>query len=278
MLITKLNLYIDKQKNKNEAGGLYKPLQLTSPYKSRANAGIQNGVVFYIPAWSTSKIDPVTGFVNFIRPKYENITAAREFISKFDNICYNTEQDYFEFHIKNYTAFNPKAKYSRQDWVICTKGKRIRNFRDPDNNNEWTSEEIDLTKEFKVLFDDYGIDYHSHLFNSILKQGKKDFFYNGNEKERKPSLFPLLKLTLQLRNSFIKSDIDYILSPVADKNGVFYDSRICAAYLPDNADANGAFNIARKGLMLVKRILSTSIDQKLSLTISNEEWLHYVQS
>lgn len=234
-------------------------------------------MVFYIPAWNTSKIDPVTGFVNFIHPKYENIMAAREFIGKFDNICYNAEQDYFEFHINNYTAFNPKAKSSRQDWVICTKGKRIRNFRDPDNNNEWTSEEIDLTKEFKVLFDDYGIDYHSHLFESILKQVKKDFFYYGNEKERKPSLFPLLKLTLQLRNSFIKSDIDYILSPVADKNGAFYDSRTCADYLPDNADANGAFNIARKGLMLVKRILSTPIDQNLSLTISNEEWLQYAQ-
>lgn len=278
MLITKLNLYVDKQKNKNEAGGLYKPLQLTSPYKSRANAGIQNGVVFYIPAWKTSKIDPVTGFVNFIHPKYENITAAREFIGKFDNICYNAEKDYFEFHIKNYSAFNPKVKSSRQDWVVCTRGKRIRNFRDPDNNNEWTSEEIDLTKEFKVLFDKYGIDYHTHLFDSILKQGKKDFFYNGNGKEREPSLFPLLKLTLQLRNSFIKSDIDYILSPVADRNEVFYDSNECASHLPDNADANGAFNIARKGLMLVERILSTPIDEKLSLTISNEEWLNYVQS
>lgn len=276
MLITKLNLYIDKQKDKNEPGGLYKPLQLTLPYKSRANASIQNGVVFYIPAWNTSKIDPVTGFVNFIYPKYENITAAREFIGKFDNIFYDAEQDYFVFHINNYMAFNPKAKSSRQDWDICTKGKRIRNFRDPNNNHEWVSEEIDLTEKFKSLFDEYGIDYHSNLFASILKQEKKSFFYN--EDVRNPSLFPLLKLTLQLRNSFIKSDIDYIFSPVADKNGVFYDSRTCGNHLPDNADANGAFNIARKGLMLVNRILSTPIDQHFSLTISNEEWLHYAQS
>lgn len=276
MLITKLNLYIDKQKDKNQPGGLYKPLQLTLPYKSRTNASIQNGVVFYIPAWNTSKIDPVTGFVNFLHPKYENIQAARDFISKFDKIYYNSDKDYFVFHISNYTAFNPKAKCSRQDWNICTVGKRIRNYRDPNNNNEWKSEEIELTKEFKVLFDEYGIDYHSNLLDSILKQDNKSFFYN--EDVRKPSLFPLIKLMVQLRNSFIKSDVDYIVSPVADKKGVFYDSSNCAAHLPNNADANGAFNIARKGLMLVKRILSTPIDKKLALNISNEDWLHYVQS
>ena len=276
MLITKLNLYIDKQKDKNQPGGLYMPLQLTSPYKSRANAGIQNGVVFYIPAWNTSKIDPVTGFVNFIHPKYENIQKARDFISKFDNIYYDSDKGYFVFHISNYTAFTPKARCSRQVWDICTLGKRIRNYRDPDNNNEWKSEEIELTKEFKVLFDEYGIDYHSNLLDSILKQDNKSFFYN--EDIRKPSLFPLIKLMVQLRNSFIKSDVDFIFSPVADKNGVFYDSSNCAVHLPNNADANGAYNIARKGLMLVERITATPPGKELSLIITNEEWLHYAQS
>ena len=274
MLITKLNLYIDKQKDKNTVGGLYHPLQLTSPYKSKSTANIQNGVIFYIPAWCTSKIDPVTGFVNYIYPKYESIQAARDFFSKFDDIRYNPEQDYFEFHIKDYAAFNPRAKSSRQDWIICTNGNRIRNFRDPDNNSEWTSEEIDLTKEFKKLFESYKIDYKCNLLASILIQEKKDFFYKSNVKES--SLLPLLKLTLQLRNSNSKED--YILSPVANKNGFFFDSSKCGPDLPNNADANGAFNIARKGLILVNRILSTPLNEKLSLTISNEEWLEYAQT
>ena len=276
MLITKLNLYIDKQKDKETPGGLYHPLQLTSPYKSRSNANIQNGVIFYIPAWNTSRIDPVTGFVNFINPKYESIQAARDLIGKFEDVRYNSEQDYFEFHIKDYAAFNPKAKSSRQDWVICTKGTRIRIFRNPEKNSEWDSEEIVLTDKFKELFDSYGIDYRSNLLASILIQTKKDFFHS--EDVNKPSLLPLLKLTLQMRNSHINSEVDYILSPVADERGNFYDSRTCGSSLPNNADANGAFNIARKGLMLVQRIRSAKDGEKPSLVITNEEWLHYAQS
>ena len=56
----------------------------------------------------------------------------------------------------------------------------------------------------------------------------------------------LMKLLLQLRNSMINSEIDYMLSPVSE-NGVFYDSRSCGSNLPIDADANGAYNIARKG-------------------------------
>ena len=36
-----------------------------------------------------------------------------------------------------------------------------------------------------------------------------------------------MKLLLQLRNSKAGTDEDYILSPVADENGIFYDSRSC---------------------------------------------------
>ena len=276
MLIDKLNCYIDKQADPASEGGMLHALQLTNKFESFRKMGKQSGCLFYIPAWNTSKIDPVTGFVNFINPKYESIQAARDLIGKFEDVRYNPEQDYFEFHIKDYSAFNPKAKSSRQEWVICTKGTRIRTFRNPDKNNEWDSEEIVLTEKFKELFDSYGIDYRCNLLASILIQTKKDFFHN--EDVKKPSLLPLLKLTLQLRNSHINSEVDYILSPVADTKGNFYDSRTCGPSLPDNADANGAFNIARKGLMLVERIRAAKDDEKPALTITNEDWLHYAQN
>jgi CRISPR-associated protein Cpf1 len=92
----------------------------------------------------------------------------------------------------------------------------------------------------------------------------------------------LLKLTLQIRNSEIGTDVDYLQSPVADENGVFYNSdtekqKGSNAPLPIDADANGAYNIARKGLWIIKQIKDTPIDEKLNLAISNKEWLKFAQ-
>ena len=86
-----------------------------------------------------------------------------------------------------------------------------------------------------------------------------------------------MKLLLQLRNSRKNPEEDYILSPVADENGVFYDSRSCGNQLPENADANGAYNIARKGLMLIKQIKEAKELDKVKFDISNKAWLHFAQ-
>ena len=68
---------------------------------------------------------------------------------------------------------------------------------------------------------------------------------------------------MQLRNSKSKdAEIDYIISPVRDENGEFFDSRRfmdCegTSRLPHNADANGAYNIARKTLYAIDVIKAT---------------------
>lgn len=88
----------------------------------------------------------------------------------------------------------------------------------------------------------------------------------------------MLKLTLQLRNSIIGTDVDYMQSPVADESGNFYNSDACGCTLPKNADANGAYNIARKGLWIVQQIKSADDLNNLRLTISNKEWLTFAQT
>jgi CRISPR-associated protein Cpf1 len=73
------------------------------------------------------------------------------------------------------------------------------------------------------------------------------------------------------------SEQDYILTPVADNKGQFFDSRKAETSMPQNADANGAYHIALKGLWCMQQINEASDLKKINLAISNKEWLRFVQ-
>lgn len=268
MLIDKLNCYIDKQIAPQEVGGMLHPIQLTNKFESFGKLGKQSGCLFYIPAWNTSKIDPVTGFVNLFDTHYETREKARLFFSKFQRINFNEEKGWFEFAF-DYNDFTTKAEGTRTQWTLCTYGERIRTFRNPDNNHQWDDERIELTEEFKLLFEKYNINIRGNLKEAISNQSDAQFYRD---------LLGLMKLLLQMRNSIINSEEDYLLSPVADENGHFFDSREEIESLPNNADANGAYNIARKGLWIIEQIKQTDNLAKLKLTISNKEWLHFAQN
>lgn len=267
MLIDKLNYYVDKQISADKTGGMFHALQLTSKFESFRKLGKQSGCLFYIPAWNTSKIDPVTGFVNLFDTRYENAEKARCFFSKFDSIRYNKTKDWFEFAF-DYNKFTEKAAGTRTKWVLCTYGTRIRTFRNSGKLNQWDNEEINLTEEFKNAFNEAGIDFNGNLKESLC------LLTNA---EQLKNLTQLMKLLLQMRNSITNSEIDYLLSPVADENGNFYDSRVCSTTLPKDADANGAYNIARKGLWAIRNIKESDEDHKPNLAITNKEWLQFAQ-
>ena len=81
-----------------------------------------------------------------------------------------------------------------------------------------------------------------------------------------------------MRNSITGTETDYLISPVANDEGEFYNSRNANNKLPQNADANGAYNIARKGLWCLQQINKTDDLKKIKLAISNKEWLQFVQN
>lgn len=269
MLIDKLNFYVDKHKDINEVGGLLHALQLTSEFKNFKKSEHQNGCLFYIPAWNTSKIDPATGFVNLFNTKYSNAVEAHEFFSKFDAIRYNEEKDWFEFEF-DYDNFTQKAHGTRTRWTLCTYGMRLRSFKNPAKQYNWDSEVVALTDEFKKILGEAGIDIHENLKDAICN-------LEGKSQKYLEPLMQFMKLLLQLRNSKAGTDEDYILSPVADENGIFYDSRSCGDELPENADANGAYNIARKGLMMIEQIKDAKDLDNLKFDISNKSWLNFAQ-
>ena len=125
-----------------------------------------------------------------------------------------------------------------------------------------------MTDKFKVLFAKYNIEIEGNLLEKICSQSNAVFF---------KELLHLLHLTLQMRNSITGTDIDYLISPVMNSNGEFFDSRRCGKNLPENADANGAYNIARKGLWIIDQIKRSNDLSRLKLAISNKEWLQYAQ-
>lgn len=274
MLISKLNLLIDKKAEPTENGGLLRAYQLTNKFDG-VNKAKQNGIIFYVPAWDTSKIDPVTGFVNLLKPKYTSVREAKKLFETIDDIKYNTNTDMFEFCI-DYGKFPRCNSDFKKTWTVCTNSSRILSFRNEKKNNEWDNKQIVLTDEFKSLFNEFGIDYTRDLKASILSISNADF-YNR--------LIRLLSLTLQMRNSIIGSTLpedDYLISPVANDRGEFYDSRNYKgsnAALPCDADANGAYNIARKALWAINVLKDTPDDmlQKAKLSITNAEWLEYTQ-
>ena len=272
MLIDKLNYYVDKSIEPELPGGILKAYQLTSRFESFNKLGKQCGFLFYTQPWNTSNIDPCTGFTNLFYSndlKYESIDSTRNFWSKFDDIKYNAKEDYFEFSF-DYSNFNGRADGTQTSWTVCTNGSRIVNFRDSEKKGQWNNLEINVNEEVKNLLKSQGIDIKAEsLLMAICEVEDKEF---------QKRLLSLFKMTLQMRNSIIGTDEDYILSPVMGNNNAFFDSRKSSIDLPENADANGAYNIARKGLIMVHRIKSKGDDiEKISLAISNKDWLSFVQ-
>ena len=272
MLVSKLKCLANKKKDVDQEGGLLNAYQLTN--KDDKYKSAQNGFIFYVPAWCTSKIDPSTGFVNFIHCRYESVAQVRELINGFDRIYLDRDTGLLAFDL-DYEKFKGTGVSYRKKWTLYANGNRIKIFRNSEKNSEWDYKEVVLMDEFHALFSGAGIDLmREDLREQLIMQKEKDFFVN---------FLGLLKLVLQLRNSIPNTvDVDYLISPVMNGKGEFYDSRNYSgrtADLPADADANGAYNIARKGLWAINAI-KTAPEKELKnvkVYISNKEWLKYAQ-
>jgi CRISPR-associated protein Cpf1 len=272
MLIDKLNYLVDKSKSATELGGVLNALQLTNKFESFQKLGKQSGFLFYVPAWNTSKMDPVTGFVNLFSIKYENMEKARSFFNKFSSIHYNSVKQWFEFDF-DYDQFTVKAEGTKAKWKIIVDNKERYSFNKSINNGKGGQEQFKIAERLEILFGENNITYGGgeNIIPQIEKQSTQDFF---------KSLIKLFNITLSLRHNNGKKgadEQDYILSPVMNKEGLFFDSRLATDKQPKDADANGAYNIARKGLWALEQIDRSPDLKTLKLAITNKEWLQFVQ-
>ena len=277
-LINKLNYFVQKQAKINKPGHYLRAYQLTSPFVSFEKLRRQSGTLYYLPSYYTSIIDPETGFINFIKLKYENKEKIKNFFNSFEKIYFSKENNYFNFYFnyKNMDKENIRIKGDikliqyQSDWTVSSFGNRYIY-----NRKEKRYDDVDLTKNLKEFFDKYGIDYKSgeDIKSIIISQTDAAFF---------KEIVRLFNAILKIRNSIStfhaeeknipEKDRDFILSPVANDNGEFFDSRKSNDKKPKDADANGAYHIALKGLLLIDKIKNK--DDRLN--IENKEWFEFI--
>ncbi|MFA5133613.1 MAG: type V CRISPR-associated protein Cas12a/Cpf1 [Patescibacteria group bacterium] len=217
----------------------------------------------------------------------------------------------FEISGKN-KKYAKSQEIVSKDWVIYSKVARIERFRN--DAGYWEYQPINLNEKFKELFGIWGIDDKDDILRQIrkkeiaeLKEGK---LIGGKKRDFYHQFVYLFNLALQLRNSFsqkivkdkedkdivIGDDIDFIASPVypffsmaakSEKMGEIsklnladFNKRILTKSKDEivknlNGDANGAYNIARKGIIILKKIKEDA--EKPNLFISKNEWDEFAQ-
>ena len=236
-----------------------RPWQLTRRIATLKDAGRQNGIVFYVPASYTSVVDPVTGFANLFflnRVKKDNYI---DFYKRFSEISYDPQASHFIFRF-NYKDFGNYCRIKNppsRNWDIIS-GQRIKFVKELRKTVT-----VDTTNELKQLFETKGVDFASG--DNILPQILGDV-------SLLPAVNYLFRLIMELRYTI--GDTDAIVSPALDEKGNYFDTRehVLGGKYPVNADANGAFNIARKGILLVNKLKQ----DVTSPFITNKEWFEHV--
>lgn len=260
MLIKKLNYLVFKKGGMSDTyATIRNGLQLTAPFTSFKDLGKQTGWLFYVPAEYTSKIDAQTGFVNLFNMKKAE-SNPKEFFGKFTSIEYRDGLFFFTFDYRNLTTV--KTDY-KNIWTLSSHGNRIANVLNRESQRR-EQKSVDLTEEFKSVFSKYNVDCDAASKDAII--------YHPNADALCKELFYKFKLLLQMRNSISNTEEDYLISPVAGEHPFCTNDNTMGIA---DADANGAYHIALKGLYLLQN--DFPMDGEFLKRITTADWLEFVQ-
>ena len=277
-LAKKLNFLVDKNKVEG-VGSVIQALQLTPHVTNFGDIEHkkQVGIILYTRANYTSQTDPVTGWRKTIyiqRGSEESIKTQilggkikkNNYLPKFTDILYENGDYIFVYY----------AKYTNKKWKLNSSqnGKSLDRFRGSRgaDKNEWIIAKQNINEILNKVF----AKFDKNL--SLLDQLNEGAYELAGYENMKPwdSLRFAVDLIQQIRNTGgYARDNDFILSPVRNEIGKHFDSREFLvleqrkekASLPTSGDANGSYNIARKGI-----IMNEHIKRELDLYISDEEW------
>lgn len=259
-LIKKLNCLIIKDAEKDKAGSVLRSLQMTRSFESFEKAGRQSGWLFMLDPAYISAVDPLTGFVNLF--SFRNLKTIRqkaEFLQKFKSINYVPETKAFDF-VFDYKDFGVTACGPVSCWVATSDVERIVKTTE---NGKVKFESVLPSMQLAKLFTDKDIDFTDghNLISEITADSRLV-----------TETLSIFMNIMRLYNYDIDRNNDYVSSPVMGRFDTRYDKKL------HNPDELAAYNMARKGLMIIKRAQASEKDSKVDLFIKNADWFSFLQT
>jgi len=285
-LAKKLNFVVDKNAKQGELGSVFQALQLTPPINNYQDieGKKQFGVMLYTRANYTSVTDPATGWRKTIyikNGKEEDI--KNQILETFSDFGIEGKDYFFEYTEAN--AGHLWRMYSGKNGEPLPRFQNRKQLKD--DKNIWEPEPVNVVEILDQLFAKFD---KGKSFKEQIKDGAELMKVKNRNETAWQSLRFALDIIQQIRNSGEKNskDDNFLCSPVR-KNGEHFDTRNYEynGELSEirDADANGAYNIARKGLIMDAHIkywiekgrpmMSSKKDKKtsdLDLFISDKEW------
>lgn len=244
-LIEKLNYLVRKEAKFGECGHYLKAWQLTEKFESFQKLGKQSGILYYVTASYTSRVDPVTGYVRNLYHRYDK-EKTREFFDGFESILYENNHFEFTYDLKKLPIQEPEQGFPVQ--TKYTISSRV--HRSVYDKKSKSHKIIEPTKEIKKLFDDANIQFKEGCVKETIRKQNDTFI-----KKLHKYFTYLLEVRVIDDSEDSGSDAnDRIVSSIYP----YFDSKkfadIKESLLPKNGDANGSYNIARKGIILIDKI------------------------
>lgn len=304
-LVKKLNYLANKETREGEVGHYLNALQLTSPIMNFRDIGKQTGIIFYVSPSYTSITCPICGFRKNISFHFSTVNNASEQIKKIKFFVFDEKMGGFrinystvEFAKENNGKENKKrrnnelfAGIAKKDSFQLNSTKIVR-YKWHRNNSSGAkiryageSEELktekgivkryDITECLQDIFTKNGIGWEKgDIGQTIAGKDLPAEFYK--------SLFYCLDLLLFSRVSISEKErkTDYIHCARCgfdSRNGFHGQGEF-------SGDTNGAYNIARKGMLIIEKIRQFKNNGgdllKMSwgdLSVSIEEWDKFTQ-
>lgn len=273
-LAKKLNFVVDKEAKNGELGSVSKALQLTPPFRTYQDieGKKQFGVMLYTRANYTSVTDPATGWRKTIYLKDGKIDVIKkQIMDKFIDFGFDGKDYYFKY----------KENNVGKEWVMYSgkDGKNLPRFQNKKSAQtdygKWIPEQVDIVGMLNRIFE--GFD-KTKSFKKQIEEGLEINKVGGRSETSWQSLRYVINVIQQIRNSGSREkDDNFLCSPVRNEKGEHFDTRNHKddgdlAQIVD-ADANGAYNIARKGLIMYEHIKwAKEKGEDPNLFVSDKEW------